>query len=144
MNADAAALNRVSEHVIGCAFQVANTLGTGFLERVYENALAHEPRKGCLEVEQKHAIAVKYDGIVVESYAADLLVEGRLLIELKPVRAGDNVHAAQCLNYLKATGLPLCLLFNFATPRLEIRRIVRGLRLSKRRIYPRSSASICG
>jgi GxxExxY protein len=66
---------------------------------------------------------VRYDGIVVGEYAADLLVEGAVLAELKAVRALDDIHRAQCLNYLKATGLRLCLLLNFGNPRLEIKRI---------------------
>ena len=63
------------------------------------------------------------DGVIVSDYTADLLAEDRVLIELKAVRALDNVHLAQCLNYLKATGLRICLLMNFGRPRVEVRRI---------------------
>jgi len=119
-------LNRVTDLVIGCAFTVANALGVGFLEKVYENALAHELQKHGLRVDQQHGIDVYYDGIVVGKYEADLLVEGCVIVELKAVRALDDVHAAQCLNYLKATRLSVCLLINFANPKLEIRRIVHG------------------
>ena len=72
-------------------------------------------------------IAIRYGGIVVGQYFADLLVESRLLIELKAVKTLDESHRAECINYLKATGLPLCLLLNFGRPRLEIRRIVNSL-----------------
>lgn len=110
-----------------CAFTVQNVLGAGFLEKVYENALAHELRNSGLTVVQGLGIAIRYGGIVVGRYLADLLVESRLLIELKAVKTLDELHRAQCINYLKATGLPLCLLLNFGRPRLEIRRIVNSL-----------------
>src|SRR5262245_37394184 len=103
MNADAVRLNAISERIIGCAFTVGNALGHGFLERVYENALAHELRKSGLAVIQQRAIDVRYDGIVVGEYVVDLLVDGQVLVEIKAVRALDDVHSAQCLNYLKAT-----------------------------------------
>ena len=118
-------LNALSDRVIGCAYQVANVLGAGFLEKVYENALAHELRKAGLNVVQQHPITVYYDEILVGEYVADLLVEGMLLVELKVVKAFDEIHMAQCLNYLKATGLSLCLLMNFGLSRIEIKRIVR-------------------
>ncbi len=123
MNADG--LNALSEQILRGAFAVANTLGCGFLEKVYENALTHELRKAGLVVAQQRGIVVTYDGVVVGEYAVDLLVEGAVLVELKAVKALDDVHLAQCLNYLRATGLHLCLLLNFGKPRLEIRRIVR-------------------
>ena len=72
-------------------------------------------------------MAVRYDGIVIGEYAVDLLVENIVLVELKAVTALNDIHKAQCLNYLKATGQHLCLLLNFATPRLEIKRIVLSL-----------------
>jgi GxxExxY protein len=102
-------------------------LGSGFVENVYENALAHELRMTGIAVAQQHGIAVMYDGIIVGEYTTDLLVEDALLIELKAVKGFDDVHLAQCLNYLKATGLHLCLLLNFGKPRLEIKRVVKGL-----------------
>ena len=125
MNTDRDVLNKISERIIGCAYAVGNALGSGFLERVYENALAHELRKAGLRIVQQHAIAVKYDGIVVGDYVADLLVENRVLTEIKAVRALDDVHKAQCLNYLKGTGLQLCLLINFGNLRVEVKRIIQ-------------------
>ena len=127
MNADEVRLNSLSELIIGCAFTVANTLGAGFLEKIYENALAHELRKAGLKIAQQRGIIVTYDGVVVGEHAVDLLVEESVLVELKAVKALDDVHRAQCLNYLKATGLRLCLLINFGRPRLEIKRAVLGL-----------------
>jgi GxxExxY protein len=129
MDADArrVRMNALSEKTIGCAFKVANTLGPGFLEKVYENALAHELRKNCLAAEQQCGIKVLYDSVVVGEYVADLLVEGCLLLELKAIKAFDEIHLAQCLNYLKATGYHLCLLLNFGSAKLEIKRVVHCL-----------------
>ena len=129
MNTDAAGRPGLTERVIGCAFVVANRLGCGFLKKVYENALAPalELRKAGVQVAQQHGIAVTYDGVAVGEYCVDLLVEDAVLIELKATRALDRAHRAQCVNYLRATGLRLCLLLNFGTPRLEIRRIVLDL-----------------
>ncbi len=116
-------LNKLTEKVIGCAFSVSNSLGAGFLEKVYENALAHELRKARLKVEQQKPIGVFYDGVVVGEYIADLLVEDYLLLELKTVERFSEAHLAHSLNYLKATKLPLCLLINFAKPKVEIKRV---------------------
>jgi len=106
---------------------VSNALGSGFLEKVYENALAHELRKACLTVAQQHGIVVRYDGIIVGEYAADLLVEESVIVELKATRTVADIHRAQCINCLRSTGLHLCLLLNFGNPRLAIQRIVLGL-----------------
>jgi len=127
MNADQGNINVISKLTIGCAFRVINSLGVGFLEKVYENALAHELRKAGLAVVQQHGVSVHYDGVVVGEYAADLLVEGRIMVELKAVKALDGIHTAQCINYLRATGIRLCLLLNFGKSRLDINRIVNGL-----------------
>ena len=113
----------LTESVLGCAFKVVNTLGPGFLEKVYENALAHDLRKSGLVVVQQTQIQVTYDGQVVGNYVADLLVEDSLIVELKACKALEDIHIAQCLNYLKATGLHTCLLLNFGTPKLQIRRL---------------------
>jgi GxxExxY protein len=127
ISADEPSIKKLSERIIGCAFQVLNTLGPGFLEIVYGNALAHELGKCGLTVVQQYGIKVHYDGIVVGQYAVDLLVEETVLVELKAIKALDDAHAAQCIHYLKATGLRLCLLLNFAKPRVEIRRFAKGL-----------------
>lgn len=97
------------------------------MEKVYENALAHELRKAGLAVAQPHGVTVHYDGIVAGEYVVDLLVEGTIIVELKAIRVLENIHTAQCINYLKATGMPLCLLLNFGKPRLEIHRLAHGL-----------------
>jgi len=116
--------NQITEVVIGGTYQVANTMGSGFLEKVYENALALEIRKSGLLVVQQHPIQVKYEGVVVGDFIADLLVRDEILVELKAVKSLDEIHLAQCLNYLKATGLHVCLLINFGNPKVEIKRVV--------------------
>jgi GxxExxY protein len=128
MNADERRkkLDGITEKVIGCIYKVSNTLGSGFLEKVYENALAIEIRKSGLTTQQQYSIQVKYDDAIVGEFAADLLVEEKVIIELKATKALDDVHVAQCLNYLKATDLAVCLLVNFGKPRAEIRRIVNN------------------
>jgi GxxExxY protein len=116
-------LNGITTKIIGCAFKVSNTLGCGFLEKVYENALAYELRKNGMQVEQQYCIQVKYDNYLVGEYFADLLVEGEVLVELKTVKAFEDAHTAQAVNYLKGTGLKLCLLINFYHPKVAIKRI---------------------
>ena len=115
-------LNELTKWIIGCAYTVSNGLGAGFLEKVYENALAHELRKSGFRLQQQEPIKVVYDGIVVGDYMADIIVEDSVIVELKAVKGFDNVHFAQCLNYLKATGMKICLLINFSRPKIEVKR----------------------
>jgi len=123
MNAD---LDKITEQVIGAAYRVSNVLGAGFLEKVYENALTHELKKHGLLVEQQKQLTVYYDGVVVGNYYSDLLVEGVVIVELKATSRIEDIHLAQCLNYLKATGLKLGLILNFGKPRVEIKRVVHN------------------
>lgn len=118
--------DEITEKIIGAAFAVSNTLGAGFLEKVYENALAYELRQMGLKVEQQKSIPVHYRGVLVGDYVADLLVEGCVLVELKAVRTLDESHLAQCLNYLKATGLRHGLILNFGTSKVQVKRVVHG------------------
>jgi GxxExxY protein len=121
MDTDEESLNQLTEKIIGCAFKVHNVLGCGFAEKVYENAMVHEVKKMGIAVEQQKAMTVSYEGVVVGEYLADLLVEGTVLVELKSARSLDDAHTAQCLNYLAATGVPICLLLNFGK-RVEVKR----------------------
>ena len=127
MNANSERVDALCRIVIGRALVISNGLGAGFLEKPYENALAHEIRKAGLTVRQQQPIKVHWDGVLIGSYAADLVVEGVRLVELKTVRALDQSHRAQCINDLKATNSRLCLLLNFGNPRLHIQRVVNGL-----------------
>jgi len=123
-DAGSAVAAAVTERIIGSAYMVANTLGVGFLEKVYENALAHEMRKSGLSVARQRAVVICYDGIVVGDYVADLIVEDQVIVELKVAQSISDQHVAQCLNYLRATGMGLCLLINFGRPRVEFRRVI--------------------
>lgn len=116
-------INKITEAIIGAAMKVSNTLGVGFLEKVYENALAVELRKAGLKFEQQKAIEVIYEGVIVGNYVADLIVEGQVLVELKAAKTIDDIHQAQLLNYLKATKLKIGLIINFGTSRLGIKRM---------------------
>jgi len=131
MDTDAHGLNVVTEKIIGCAYKVLNELGCGFLEKVYENAMVIALRKAGLRVTQQVATPVYYEGEVVGDYIADLIVEGMVLVELKAVRALDEVHEAQCINFLKATNLPICLLMNYGRPRLGLRRFAGAKLIQK-------------
>ena len=126
MNTDSD-INKLTELVIGCAYRVGGALGSGFLEKVYENALALELRKGGITVDQQFAMRVMYSGEVVGDYIADLAVERRLIVEIKSVKRLEPIHVAQCLNYLKATNLRLCLLINFGSSSVEVKRVINGV-----------------
>jgi GxxExxY protein len=126
-NPSADRLNALTEKIIGCAFTVSNTLGAGFLEKVYENAMAFELRKAGLKAEQQKPIKVHYENVIVGDYVADIVVDDVILVELKAIRALDDTHMSQCMNYLKATNLTICLLLNFGVAKIQIKRIVNNL-----------------
>ena len=114
----------LTKTIIGCAFRVHNTLGHGFLEKVYENALRIELAKQGLEVKQQEPIKVYYEGQVVGDYYADLWVEDRVIVEIRAVRALSKAHEVQLVNYLTATGVDTGLLLNFG-PSVEVKRKFR-------------------
>lgn len=117
-------VNLITQKIIGCAYEVSNTLGTGFVEKVYENALAHQIRKSAgFVVAQQYPITVAYDEIVVGEFFADMLVQERVLVELKAVSLLKDEHVAQALNYLRASSLEICLLINFGQRKIEIKRL---------------------
>ncbi|MCK4352162.1 GxxExxY protein [candidate division WOR-3 bacterium] len=124
MNANRHRLNKISEKIIGCAFQAHNTLGCGFLEKVYENALVIELRKVGLKIIQQAPIKVYYKSETVGDYIADILAKDKIIVEIKAVKYIDEIHEAQLINYLKATRLKLGLILNFSRPKLEIKRLV--------------------
>jgi len=119
-------LDRITEKIIGCVHQVSNTLGSGFLEKVYENALAVELVRAGLRVAQQRRIEVRYRDILVGEFVADILVEECIIVEIKAVKSFEDIHTAQCVNYLKATGLQVCLLVNFGASKAMVKRIVHG------------------
>ncbi len=114
----------LSFRIVGLAMQAHNQLGGGFLEKVYENAMMVLFRKNGIYAEQQKAIKVFFEEEVVGDYFADILVDGKVIIELKVAEAITNIHKAQLLNYLKATQLQLGLILNFGKERLEHERLV--------------------
>ncbi|MCH8842928.1 MAG: GxxExxY protein [SAR324 cluster bacterium] len=130
MNTDTRRFDQITEAIIGAAYKVSNTLGAGFLEKIYENAMAIELRKSGLAVTQQAPYRVLYDvlydGVVVGDYLADMVVEETVLVELKAANSLNKSHMAQCLNYLKASNLNICLLINSGRPKVQIQRIVNS------------------
>ena len=120
-------INEITQKIIGAAYTVANELGTGFLEKVYENALVWELKEAGLEVKQQYPLSVMYKEICVGDYIADLYVENTVIVELKSTKNTDNIHKAQVLNYLKAANKQVGLLINFGTPRVTVERIANGI-----------------
>jgi GxxExxY protein len=118
--------NRIWEEIKDAAYKVSNTLGVGFLEKVYENALAIELRRRGLRVQQQYPLRVMYEGEVAGEYTVDLMVEECVLVELKVAKALDNIHTAITLNYIKASPWWLIGLINFGKPRIDINRYVDG------------------
>ncbi|HEY4416002.1 MAG TPA: GxxExxY protein [Verrucomicrobiae bacterium] len=111
--------------VIGLAMKVHSTLGAGFLESVYHKVLIHELQKAGISFESEKPLTVLYDGILVGEFVADLLVENKLIIELKAIQSLTAIHEAQTLNYLVATGKDTGLLINFGAERLEFKKKFR-------------------
>jgi len=126
MNADQHGFDFLTERVLGAIFEVSNTLGAGFLEKVYERALLIELTSRGIRATAQTSFPVTYKGQTVGEYFADILVEDALVIELKCVERLANEHTAQCLNYLRASGRSLCLLVNFQRPKVEWKRLVHG------------------
>ena len=120
-------INDITYKIRGAVFEVIRTLGPGFLEKVYENALAVELRKSGLKAESQIPIKVDYKGHVVGEYVADILVEDKVIVELKTVEKLEKIHEAQLLNYLKATGIQVGLLVNMKHQKAHIKRMVLNL-----------------
>jgi GxxExxY protein len=125
MNADEhGCLNSLTEKVLAAVFEVSNTLSAGFLEKVYERALLKELIIRGIPAKAQASFPVIYKGQSVGEYFADIIVEDVLVIELKCVERFANEHMAQCLNYLRASGMSICLLVNFQKPKVEWKRII--------------------
>jgi GxxExxY protein len=108
----------------GCVYEVFRVLGSGFLEQVYQQALLQELQAQGLRAESQRALEVTYKGKPVGSYIADIVVDDRVVLELKAAQSLTKAHEAQLLNYLKASGKRVGLLVNFTHPKAEIRRFV--------------------
>ena len=120
-------INKITYIINGAIFEVNRILGPGFLEKVYENALLIELRERGLRAKNQVPIEVNYKGTNVGEYIADLLVEDKVIVELKTVEKLTKLHEAQLLNYLKATGHMVGLLVNFQNEKAEIKRMVLNL-----------------
>ena len=120
-------LNELTYNINGAIFEVNKILGSGFLEKVYENALVVELRQRGLQAEAQHPISVVYKNQPVGEYFADIVVEDQVVIELKSQTDLNSMHKAQLLNYLKATGMRIGLLVNFTYPKAIIQRVVLEL-----------------
>jgi GxxExxY protein len=114
----------LSRKIIGAAIEVHRALGPGFLENIYEEALKVEFSEHGLSFEAQKEIKIEYLEVVVGQHRLDLVVENKIIVELKAVKELTDIHFAQLRSYLKATGLKIGLLLNFSKPRLEIRRVV--------------------
>jgi GxxExxY protein len=114
----------LSERIIGAAIQVHRELGPGFLESIYEEALKVELSKSQIKYETQKEIKIRYRDVDVGSHRLDMIVENQIIVELKATKDLVDVHYAQLRSYLKATGLKVGLLLNFAKPTVEIKRIV--------------------
>jgi GxxExxY protein len=109
--------------IIGAAFEVWKILGYGFLEKVYENALVDELGRRDLHVQQQVALDVQYKGVLVGQYVADILVDGKVVVEVKAEKEYNPIHEAQILNYLKATQMRVGLLMNFGQKKCQHKRL---------------------
>jgi GxxExxY protein len=128
MNTDEAsegadARDPLTGRILGAAFEVSNILGNGFLEAVYQRALAYELALAGLVVEREVGFRIAYKGEAIGTYIADLVVERSVIVELKAIDALGQNHVGQCLNYLRASGLRTALLLNFGRPKLEFKRV---------------------
>lgn len=115
----------ITSKVLECCFEVINELGAGFLESVYEKALLVALTQNGFDVRAQVPLQVKFRGVIVGDYCADLVVDGKVLIELKAVSQIHPDHKAQIIKYLKATGIDVGLLVNFGNPKLEYYRFFR-------------------
>jgi GxxExxY protein len=120
-------LNDITYEIRGAVFEVNRTLGSGFLEKVYERALMIELVQRGLKAESQVPLKVFYKDNVVGKYFADIVVESKVVLELKAAEKIEKIHEAQLLNYLKATGIKIGLLVNFKYPKAEIKRMVLDL-----------------
>ncbi len=114
----------LTKEIIGCAFEVHTKMGSGFLESVYEKCMLIELRKAGLVTQSQVPVDVRYEGESVGDFIADIIVEDTVIVELKSVRALNEAHEVQLVNYLVATGKPVGLLLNFGGRSVEVKRKV--------------------
>ncbi|MCK6626323.1 MAG: GxxExxY protein [Anaerolineae bacterium] len=125
--------SELTREIINAFYQVYNTLGYGFLEKVYQNALAHKLTKRGYTVSSNVAIKIYYDNVVVGEYFADLVINEVVILELKAVENITDQHEAQLLNYLKATKIDVGLILNFGSKPQVVRKIYETARHNKQK-----------
>lgn len=126
-SADTLEHKELTEKIIGCAYRVYNRMGYGFLESVYQKCMMIELRKAGLHAESEKEVVVQYDDETVGEFAADILVENTVIVELKSVGRIAKGHEVQLVNYLVATGKPVGLLLNFGPRNVDVKRKVKDL-----------------
>jgi GxxExxY protein len=124
MNTNQIIHKELSYKIVGCGMEVHSKLGPGFLEKVYENSLMVLFRRDGIEAKQQTPIKVIFEGEIVGVYCADILVDEKIILELKTVDKIVDVHRAQILHYLRATGIKLGMIFNFGSKNFEYERLV--------------------
>ncbi|MEZ6039781.1 MAG: GxxExxY protein [Planctomycetaceae bacterium] len=117
----------LTQKIIGCAYQVYNTMGCGYLESVYEKCLMIELKKAGLSAVAQYPIQVTYAGEIVGDFIADIFVEGTIIVELKAIRQLTTTHEVQLVNYLTSTNTEVGLLINFGATKVEVKRKIRTL-----------------
>ena len=116
---------QLSYAIIGAAMEVHSILGSGFLEAVYQTALEKELRLRGIPFERKVKLPVLYKGDLIGEYEADIIVDGKIIVEIKSVSRLTSAHDAQAIHYLAATGLQLAILINFGESSLQSRRVIK-------------------
>jgi GxxExxY protein len=116
----------LTEKIIACAIEVHRELGPGFLESIYEKSFSLELERRQIPYQRQMAVHIRYHGVVVGRHRLDLIIDKKVVVELKAVREIDNAHLAICLSYLKATGLRVGLIINFSEAKTRIRRVMRA------------------
>ena len=114
----------LSYRIVGCAQKVHSTLGPGYPESIYHKALCHEMAQAKVPFESEKLIQIYYNGVLCGEFRLDLLVDAKVVVELKALDGLNDQHLAQTISYLKATGLKLAILINFGQKSLEVRRVV--------------------
>ena len=127
INADERRYDKITDRITGSSYDVANILGCGFLEKIYENSLCHLLSKRGFKVDQQYPLRVHFEGILVGEYYANLIVNDCVLVEVKAVSKLREIHEAQIISYLRAANIKIGLLINFGSPKVEVRRRVNRL-----------------
>lgn len=117
-------LNEITKRIIGIAIKVHKTLGSGFIEKIYEKAINYELSRNGLGYQNQKIIKVQYENLLLGNQRIDFLIENEIIVEIKSVSEINQIHSAQMLSYLKSIHKKIGLILNFAKPTLEIKRVI--------------------